>query len=132
MRLVTAYDWKNPRACEGEDLSLFYPASTGSPGRPPKGQKRVTRSGSKVTGRAATLCASCPARLECLEYALNHGEYGVWGGTTYEQRRAMLRRTLNRRMCVVCDSRDIQVSGDRDRTGVCLSCGMSWRTRIKR
>lgn len=120
MRSLAAYDWKNPRACEGMDTSIFYP--------PEKKDGRIYRGTTKVLAPAMRVCAKCPARLECLEFAFNHGEHGVWGGTTYEQRRAALRRTANRRMCVVCDSRNIQVSGE---NGVCLSCGMSWRTRIR-
>lgn len=38
-------------------------------------------------------CLGCPVRLECLGDALQHrSNFGVWGGLTERERRAMLRR----------------------------------------
>lgn len=37
------------------------------------------------------ICARCPARIACLEYALQYPQVGVWGGTTEEERDAMMR-----------------------------------------
>ncbi|HEX5561927.1 MAG TPA: WhiB family transcriptional regulator [Nocardioidaceae bacterium] len=46
--------------------------------------------------RAKQLCASCPVRTECLAEALdNQIEWGVWGGMTERERRALLRRRPN-------------------------------------
>lgn len=43
--------------------------------------------------RAKQLCMSCPVRTECLADALdNRVEFGVWGGMTERERRALLRR----------------------------------------
>ena len=43
--------------------------------------------------RAKVVCAGCPVRLECLADALdNQVEFGVWGGLTERERRALLRR----------------------------------------
>src|SRR5689334_9252442 len=43
--------------------------------------------------RAKQLCAGCPVRTECLAEALdNQIEWGVWGGMTERERRALLRR----------------------------------------
>jgi WhiB family redox-sensing transcriptional regulator len=44
--------------------------------------------------RAATkICIGCPVRAECLATALDGRiEFGVWGGLTERQRRALLRR----------------------------------------
>jgi WhiB family redox-sensing transcriptional regulator len=39
------------------------------------------------------VCRSCPVRFECLADALdNRIEFGVWGGMTERERRALLRR----------------------------------------
>jgi WhiB family redox-sensing transcriptional regulator len=42
---------------------------------------------------AKVVCRACPVRMECLADALdNRVEYGVWGGMTERERRALLRR----------------------------------------
>ncbi|KZS53507.1 WhiB family transcriptional regulator [Mycobacterium ostraviense] len=42
---------------------------------------------------AATICRNCPVILECAADALdNRVEYGIWGGLTERQRRALLKR----------------------------------------
>jgi WhiB family redox-sensing transcriptional regulator len=43
--------------------------------------------------RAKLVCMGCPVRTECLADALDHRvEFGVWGGMTERERRALLRR----------------------------------------
>ncbi|MER5888626.1 WhiB family transcriptional regulator [Streptomyces sp. NPDC001941] len=43
--------------------------------------------------RAKSVCNGCRVRTECLAYALDNGEeYGIWGGMTERERRALLRR----------------------------------------
>ena len=43
--------------------------------------------------RAKSICLGCPVRTECLADALdNRVEFGVWGGLTERERRALLRR----------------------------------------
>lgn len=46
--------------------------------------------------KAKTVCALCPVKHECLAEALdNQIQWGVWGGMTERERRALLRRTPN-------------------------------------
>lgn len=46
--------------------------------------------------RAKGVCVGCPVRTECLADALdNRVEFGVWGGMTERERRALLRRRPN-------------------------------------
>lgn len=46
--------------------------------------------------RAKTICRACPIRTECLADALDYRiEFGVWGGMTERERRALLRRRPN-------------------------------------
>ena len=41
---------------------------------------------------ARSLCFACPVRMECLAEALNsESSFGVWGGLTERERRAILR-----------------------------------------
>ncbi|OEJ36230.1 WhiB family transcriptional regulator [Streptomyces agglomeratus] len=66
--------WSDAAACRGTDPDELF-ANTA-------GQKR-----------AKTICAGCPVRIECLAEALdNQVEFGVWGGMTERERRALLRR----------------------------------------
>jgi WhiB family redox-sensing transcriptional regulator len=45
---------------------------------------------------AKIICRECPVRVECLADALdNRVEFGVWGGMTERERRALLRRRPN-------------------------------------
>lgn len=40
-----------------------------------------------------SVCESCPVRVPCLRYALDHAEkHGVWGGTSETERRRIRRR----------------------------------------
>jgi WhiB family transcriptional regulator, redox-sensing transcriptional regulator len=46
--------------------------------------------------RAKAICLGCPVRTECLADSLdNQVEFGVWGGMTERERRALLRRRPN-------------------------------------
>jgi WhiB family redox-sensing transcriptional regulator len=46
--------------------------------------------------RAKAVCMGCPVRTECLADALDNGvEFGVWGGMTERERRALLKRRSN-------------------------------------
>ncbi|WP_224389052.1 WhiB family transcriptional regulator [Pseudonocardia sp. ICBG1293] len=38
--------------------------------------------------QARLVCTGCPVRVACREWATATGEYGVWGGTTREERTA--------------------------------------------
>jgi WhiB family redox-sensing transcriptional regulator len=35
---------------------------------------------------AKRVCSTCPVKTECLEWAMEHPEEGVWGGTTRQER----------------------------------------------
>jgi WhiB family redox-sensing transcriptional regulator len=42
---------------------------------------------------AKKICADCPVKSPCLEYALeNRIDHGVWGGTSERERRRILRQ----------------------------------------
>ncbi|MFJ2061332.1 WhiB family transcriptional regulator [Streptomyces sp. NPDC087908] len=47
----------------------------------------------EAQNRAKALCAGCTVKSECLVQALDGRiEYGVWGGMTARERRALLKR----------------------------------------
>lgn len=46
--------------------------------------------------QAKQVCMGCPVIAECLADSLdNHTEFGVWGGMTERERRALLKRRPN-------------------------------------
>jgi hypothetical protein len=41
---------------------------------------------------ATVVCIGCPYIQECLQFALENDEWGVWGGTTRKERKTMRAR----------------------------------------
>lgn len=75
--------WVSYAACGPADASLYFPRKGGS------------------SAQAKRVCAGCPVRAECLDYALvTNQRYGVWGGTSERERRA-LRKERSERMAQV-------------------------------
>lgn len=69
-------------ACASADPRLFF-ADDGE-----STSKRDWR-----VGRAQAICARCPLRAPCLDYALTEGiEHGTWGGMTEAGRVTLARR----------------------------------------
>jgi WhiB family transcriptional regulator, redox-sensing transcriptional regulator len=72
-------DWRHRAACRDEDPELFFPVSE-------------IGLGARDVDRAKAICARCPVRAQCLEYALDNAlDYGVFGGTTETERRELRR-----------------------------------------
>jgi WhiB family transcriptional regulator, redox-sensing transcriptional regulator len=72
MGMIT--DWPSLAACRDEDPDALF----------------VQGAEQNVAKR---ICRGCPVRYECLADALdNRIEFGVWGGMTERERRALLRR----------------------------------------
>lgn len=73
-------DWRKRSVCREEDPDLFFPIGSALPAL-------------RQEERAKKVCARCPVSTACLKWALETGEsFGVWGGTTEMERRAMKRR----------------------------------------
>jgi WhiB family redox-sensing transcriptional regulator len=67
--------WRARAACRGTDLAVFFPGR-GESAEP-----------------ARQICAQCPVRQPCLEFALGHGiVHGIWGGLAERDRRALRTR----------------------------------------
>ena len=80
-----ATEWRAAGACLSADPDLFFPIATGG-----AAVRQVTQ--------AQQICAGCGVRQQCLEFAMSTGEtYGIWGGTTPEERIRVRRRRRARR-----------------------------------
>ena len=73
--------WRKDAACAGSENDAFFPA----------GEDET------LAAPAKAVCAACPVREACLQYALatNQTE-GVWGGMTGSERRRLRRRLRDR------------------------------------
>lgn len=70
--------WCDNAACVGQDPDLFFPIGTTGPA-------------AEQADEAKAICAGCRVRDACLDWAVEHGELGIWGGTD-EEARARTRR----------------------------------------
>lgn len=86
--------------------------------------ERAKRRGlpAEVPPQVASICGACEVRIECLNWALENEEEGVWGGTTLQQREAM-KRPIVRAKCPACQGRSLFRAGLQQ---VCGDCGSSW------
>jgi WhiB family redox-sensing transcriptional regulator len=67
-------------ACATTDPEIFFPEKGA------KGQSQY------IIGTARRMCAACPYKEPCLEWAVVHDEMGIWGGTTQKERRVHRRK----------------------------------------
>lgn len=74
----TLAGWRDRAACRDLDTELFFPIGTTGPALDQAEQ-------------AKAVCAGCPVRAECLAWALDSGQDGIWGGLTEDQRRTLRR-----------------------------------------
>jgi WhiB family redox-sensing transcriptional regulator len=73
---VTPRRWQDAALCAQVDPDIFFP-ERGESTRAPK-----------------QVCAGCPVRLPCLDYALEHegiAAHGIWGGLSERERRGLKR-----------------------------------------
>jgi WhiB family transcriptional regulator, redox-sensing transcriptional regulator len=70
--------WMSRGACQGEDPELFFPIAVEGPAL-------------HQASEAKEVCRRCAVCAMCLAYAVETRQAGIWGGTTWEERRAMMR-----------------------------------------
>ncbi|MBA2318398.1 MAG: WhiB family transcriptional regulator [Euzebyales bacterium] len=74
-------EWQEHGLCRATDASVFFP--------PVHFEHKPEREAREA--RAKAICAQCPVRLPCLEWALATREpYGVWGGYAEGERKQIL------------------------------------------
>jgi WhiB family transcriptional regulator, redox-sensing transcriptional regulator len=84
-----ALKWMDLASCKDTDTDVFFPL--GTPG--------MTEYDAAVMV-AKRICAWCPVKTECLDYAMNtegrstgNDDMGIYGGLTHAERKSHYRRT---------------------------------------
>jgi WhiB family redox-sensing transcriptional regulator len=72
-------DWRHRAACRTEDPEAFFPVGSGGPAL-------------LQIEAAKAVCRRCDSVDACLLWALDHAEFGVYGGMSEEDRRALKQR----------------------------------------
>jgi WhiB family redox-sensing transcriptional regulator len=91
-------NWMSCGACHGADTELFFPIATAG-----RALKQVNS--------AKAVCGRCTVHADCLSYALETMQHGIWGGTTGEERAAM--RARSRRALSPTARREDEPNGPR-------------------
>lgn len=73
-------DWRKDALCSTEAATrLFFPVG-------------ITGAAEVQIRDAKVVCQQCPVMAECLKFAIStNQEYGIWGGTSEEERRVLRR-----------------------------------------
>ena len=94
-------DWRELALCLQFNGDMWFPEKRESP------------------AAAKLLCGRCDVRAECLEFALGTNEdYGIWGGLSTAERKALRRR---RRLRRALDRAGVALPFELDKPG----CGLS-------
>lgn len=72
-------NWRDKAACRNEDTELFFPVGKG-------------KAAKLQEEEAKAFCRRCDVHAECLQFALDMGAEGVWGGLSEDERRSLGRR----------------------------------------
>jgi WhiB family transcriptional regulator, redox-sensing transcriptional regulator len=85
---VPPADWRTAAACRHADADVFFP----------EGDPSVPAVAAQVA-EALSVCAGCPVRTQCRDFALGtRQKWGVWGGTTEDERSNAAQRERARQM----------------------------------
>lgn len=93
--------WQEHGSCREADPTLFFH---------PQNERGSSRNRRDRT--AKRICAGCPVRMECADYAVRAREpYGVWGGLSEEEREQIYAR-LDSRHYPRAKGDGLRVAGD--------------------
>lgn len=112
---INTEPWTEHAACKDTDYELWFPKA-GDNGQ-----------------RAKRICAGCPVRQQCLDFAITNEEYGIWGGMSEHQRREHIRATRPPRPETRTHCRNyhpLAIHGVNTR-GNCRECSRQSRARSK-
>jgi WhiB family redox-sensing transcriptional regulator len=74
-------DWQELGLCRVTDATVFFP-----PAHFEHKPERIARE-----AKAKAICARCPVRITCLDWAITTREpHGVWGGYSESERKQIL------------------------------------------
>jgi WhiB family transcriptional regulator, redox-sensing transcriptional regulator len=74
-------DWQQHGLCRASDATVFFP--------PVHFEHKPEREAREAKAKA--ICARCPVRVQCLDWALATREpHGVWGGYSESERKQIL------------------------------------------
>jgi len=77
METPRGYDWRDDAACQDSDPEAWFPLSADP----------------RHSADALAVCRTCPVLDDCRDWAIaTRQEYGVWGGLTEDQLRALKRK----------------------------------------
>lgn len=110
-------NWAENAGCREADPDVWFPA---------QGDYELSRA-------PRAICNACPIKQRCLEHALAFEEYGIWGGLSWDERRALLggksqkrtvhgtergyaaHRRLRETPCLACSLASTQARRDRQK-----------------
>lgn len=108
-------NWRHYAACRDQDPELFFPIGDTGPA--------VAQ-----TAEAKSICGACGVKNLCLQWALDSGQdFGVWGGLSEDERRAIKRRatrktTTTPRQPATCGTPGGYKKHVREHTAICDPC----------
>ena len=70
---LKAAEWMAEAVCASADPEEWFPVKGAS------------------AHRAKRICSTCPVIDECLQFALDNNETGIWGGTSHSERLRVIR-----------------------------------------
>src|SRR5215213_3953927 len=78
--------WRTRAACRSLPGELFFPAG------------ELEEEAVEQAEEAKAVCAQCPVRTPCLEFAIASNQpFGIWGGANASERRSIRRRRMAER-----------------------------------
>ena len=78
--------WQTRASCRGPQSAVFFP--------PSHFERKDEKEAREL--RAKAICATCPVRKPCLDYAVRIREpHGIWGGLNETERKQLLGRQVS-------------------------------------